>query len=105
VRLALDRLTLRPFLVRCILLPGGFPIAKTKVAVTLDSQTLRRVDRLVRDARYPNRSQAIEAAVAAQLERLEQRRLADECAKLDPAAERAMAEEGLGLDIAGWPEY
>jgi Arc/MetJ-type ribon-helix-helix transcriptional regulator len=75
------------------------------VAVTLDSQTLRRVDRLVRDARYPNRSQAIEAAVAAQLERLEHRRLADECAKLDPAAERAMAEEGLGLDAAGWPEY
>ncbi len=37
-------------------------MAKTKVAVTLDSQTLRRVDRLVRDARYPNRSQAIEAA-------------------------------------------
>ena len=88
-----------------ILIPGGFAMAKTKVAVTLDSQTLRRVDRLVRDARYPNRSQAIEAAVAAQLERLEHRRLADECAKLDPAAERAMAEEGLGLDAAGWPEY
>ena len=80
-------------------------MAKTKVAVTLDSQTLRRVDRLVRDARYPNRSQAIEAAIAAQLERLERRRLADECAKLDPAAERAMAEEGLGVDTAGWPEY
>ena len=40
-------------------------MAKTKVAGTLDSQTLRRVDRLVRDARYPNRSQAIEGAVAA----------------------------------------
>jgi hypothetical protein len=24
---------------------------------------------------------------------------------LDPAAERAMAEEGLGADAAGWPEY
>ena len=70
-------------------------MAKTKVAVTLDTQTLRRVDRLVRDARYPNRSQAIEAAVAEQLERLEGRRLAEECAKLDPAAERA---------LAGWQE-
>ena len=80
-------------------------MAKTKVAITLGSQTLRRVDRLVRDARYPNRSQAIEAAVAAQLERLEHRRLADECAKLDPAVERAMADAGLGLDAAGWPEY
>ena len=80
-------------------------MAKTKVAVTLDSQTVGRVDQLVRAARYPSRSQAIEAAVRAQLDRLEHRRLADECAKLDPAAERAMAEEGLGVDAAGWPEY
>jgi Arc/MetJ-type ribon-helix-helix transcriptional regulator len=78
---------------------------KAKVAVTLDAQTLRRVDRLVRDARYPNRSQAIEAAVSEQLDRLERRRLAEECAKLDPAAERALAEEGLDPDLAQWPEY
>ena len=80
-------------------------MAKTKVVVTLDSQTLRRMDRLVWPGRYPNRSQVIEAAVAAQLERLEPRRLSDKCAKLDPAAERAMAEEGLGLDAAAWPAY
>ena len=80
-------------------------MAKTKVAVTLDAQLLRRVDRLVRDSRYPNRSQAIEAAVAAHLERLEGRRLADECARLDPAAERAIGEEGLGEDASVWPEY
>ncbi len=78
---------------------------KAKVAVTLDSSTLKRVDRLVREARYPNRSQAIEAAIAAQLDRLERRRLAEECAKLDPAAERALAEEGLGVEAAEWPEY
>ncbi len=78
---------------------------KAKVAVSLDSQTLRRVDRLVRDARYPNRSQAIEAAIAAQLDRLECRRLIEECAKLDPAEERALAEEGLEADVAGWPEH
>ncbi len=80
-------------------------MAKTKVAITLDTKTLRRVDRLVRDAHYPNRSQAIEAAVAAQLARLEGSRLANECAKLDPAGERALAEDGLGLDMAAWPEY
>ena len=78
---------------------------KAKVAVTLDTRTLRRVDRLVRDARFPNRSQAIESAIAEQLDRLDRRRLAEECAKLDPAAERAMAEEGLGADSALWPEY
>ena len=80
-------------------------MAKTKVAVTLDSRTLARVDRLVRDERYPNRSQAIEAAVNLQLDRLEHRRLAEECAKLDPAAEQAIADEGLGADEGTWPEY
>jgi metal-responsive CopG/Arc/MetJ family transcriptional regulator len=80
-------------------------MAKTKIAITLDSRILHRVDRLVRKARYPNRSQAIEAAVTEQLARLERRRLAEECAKLDPAAERAMAEEGLSTDVGEWPEY
>ncbi len=80
-------------------------MAKTKVAVTLDSQLLQRVDRMVRDTKYPNRSQAIEAAVAEQLARLDRRRLADECAKLDPAAERDLAEEGLGEEAARWPAY
>ena len=78
---------------------------KTKVAVTLDTHMLQRVDRLVRAARYPNRSQAIEVAVAAQLDRLARRRLAEECAKLDPTAERAMAEEGMGADAEPWPEH
>ncbi len=41
---------------------------KTKGAVTLDPLTLRGVDRLVRNARYPNRSQPIEAAIDAQLD-------------------------------------
>ena len=80
-------------------------MAKAKVAVTLDTETLRRVDRLVRDTRYPNRSQAIEAAVAAQLERLEGRRLADECAKLDPNSERVIAEDGMATELQTWPAY
>ncbi len=74
-----------------------------KVAVSLDTLTL--VDRLVRDAPYPNRSQAIEAALAAQLDRLEHRRLIEERAKLDPNEERAVAEEGLAADQAEWPAY
>jgi hypothetical protein len=31
--------------------------------------------------------------------------LAAECAKLDPAFEKALAEEGLSADLAAWPEY
>jgi len=80
-------------------------LPKAKLAITLATLTLRRVDRLVRDARYPNRSQAIEAAIDAQLDRLEHRRLIEEYAKLDPAEERAMAEESLAADLAERLEY
>lgn len=80
-------------------------MAKTKVAVTLESDLLAQVDALVRQNRFVNRSQAIEAAVAEQLLRFRRTRLADACAQLDPAEEVALAEEGLGRDLADWPEY
>jgi metal-responsive CopG/Arc/MetJ family transcriptional regulator len=78
---------------------------KSKIEVTLARKTLQRLDRLVREARYPNRAQAIEAVVREQLARLGRRRLAEESAKLNPAAERAWAEKGLSPDPAAWPEY
>jgi hypothetical protein len=55
--------------------------------------------------RYGNRSQAIELAVSAQLDRLKRRRLAEECAKADSALEQRMADEGLTADAAAWPDY
>jgi len=77
---------------------------KTKVALTLESALLDRVDDLVARARFRNRSQAIETALAEKLARLARTRLAEECAKLDPTEERRLADEGLGADTA-WPEY
>jgi len=78
---------------------------KSKVAVSLDQRTVQRLDRLVRSAMFPNRSQAIQEAVDEKLERLERRRLARECAKLDPRFERALAEEGLSEELLAWPQY
>jgi Arc/MetJ-type ribon-helix-helix transcriptional regulator len=80
-------------------------MAKAKVAVTLESGTLKRLDMLVSTARFANRSQAIEAAVEEKLQRIERRRLAEECAKLDPDSEQALAEVGLDEDAAAWPRY
>ncbi|HEY4320745.1 MAG TPA: ribbon-helix-helix domain-containing protein [Gemmatimonadales bacterium] len=77
-------------------------MAKAKIAVTLDDRVLDRLDRFVRGGLYPNRSQAIEAAVVEKLARLEHRRLAAECAKLDPHAERTLAEEGCGGEVLAW---
>ena len=78
---------------------------KSKVAVTLEAVLLRRVDRLVREGRFASRSQAIEAAIAGQLDRLSRRRLAEECARLDPAVERKLADEGLAAEANQWPPY
>ena len=78
---------------------------KTKVAVTLDSALVSELDQLVSRRRFANRSQAVEVAVAEKLERLAKARLARECAKLDPAEERALAEEGLAGSRETWPEY
>lgn len=80
-------------------------MARSKVAISLDESTLDRLDLLVKKHVFPNRSQAIEEAVAEKLARLEKRRLAQECAKLDPVFEKALAEEGLSEDLAEWPEY
>jgi len=80
-------------------------VRKTKVAVTLDAGLVKELDHLVATRQFPNRSQAIEVAVAEKIERLAKTRLARECAKLDPRAEEALAEEGLAGSRDTWPEY
>ncbi len=80
-------------------------MAKSKVAISLEKSILNRLDKLVQKQVFPSRSRAIEEAVAEKLARLERSRLAQECAKLDPAFEKALAEEGLSEDRAEWPEY
>ncbi len=80
-------------------------MSRAKVAITLDETTLERVDRLIGQHLFPNRSRAIQEAVEEKLERLERIRLAVECAKMDPTFEKALAEEGLSEDLATWPEY
>ena len=80
-------------------------MSKLKVAVTLDAGLLDQIDTLVRERRYPNRSRAIESALAEKLARLSRARLARECAKLDPTEERRFADEGLSEDVKSWPAY
>jgi len=80
-------------------------MSTAKVAITLERETLAKLDRLIRKRAFKNRSRAIQAAVQEKLERMEQSRLARECAKLDPKFEQAMAEEGFGVELDQWPEY
>ena len=80
-------------------------MARAKVAISLDENTLDRLDRLVKNQVFPNRSRAIQEAVEEKLSRLDRSRLARECAKLDPAFEKSLAEEGISEELAEWPEY
>ncbi len=77
----------------------------SKVAITLDKKLLDRIDRLVAERKFPSRSRTIQLAVQAQIDRLDQRRLARECAKLDPEYEQQLAERGASYDLESWPEY
>ncbi len=78
---------------------------RSKIAITIDESTLESLDELVGQAVFRSRSQAIQEAVDEKLSRLKRSRLARECAKLDPAFEKSLAEEGLSEDLSKWPAY
>lgn len=81
-------------------------MSTTKIAITLEQKTLKRLDKLVRSKNiFPNRSRAIQEAVQEKLERLEHSRLAKECAKLNPTFEKKIAEEGISGELSEWPKY
>jgi metal-responsive CopG/Arc/MetJ family transcriptional regulator len=80
-------------------------MAVSKIAITIDDRMLKQLDILVKSKYFPNRSKAIQEAVAEKLMRLEKSRLAQECAKLDPVFEQSIAEEGFSAEMEEWPEY
>jgi metal-responsive CopG/Arc/MetJ family transcriptional regulator len=80
-------------------------MAASKIAITIEDNLLKQLDLMVKSKLFPNRSKAIQEAVADKLKRLERNRLAEECAKLDPEYEQNMAEEGFSMEIDEWPAY
>lgn len=83
----------------------GRSVPRSKIAVTIERGLLAEVDALVEAGEFPNRSRAVEVAVRDALARRARNRLAVECAKLNPADERVLADEGIGLEDETWPEY
>jgi Arc/MetJ-type ribon-helix-helix transcriptional regulator len=79
-------------------------MSTTKVAVSLETRTLREIDRLVREGRFPSRSRAIQTALAEMTSRHKHRRLIQELAKLNPKEEQEVAEEFFAGE-SPWPEY
>ena len=77
----------------------------TKIAISIDSRVLKKIDRLVKKNLFTNRSKAIQTAVEEKIAKLEKSRLSIESAKLKVSEEQSLAEEGLIGDSAEWPEY
>ena len=77
----------------------------TKIAISIDKQLVRKLDRMVRNRIFPNRSRAIQEAVEEKIIRIDKSRLARECAKLDQTFEKKLADEGISQDLEKWPEY
>jgi Arc/MetJ-type ribon-helix-helix transcriptional regulator len=75
-------------------------MSSMKIFITLEPETVRRVDALIAQRSFLNRSHVVETAVREKLDRLAEGRLARECAKLDPVEEKALAEEGFFSDMA-----
>lgn len=80
-------------------------MAASKIAITIEKKTLTRLDRLVRERVFPNRSKAIQQALEEKINNLEKDKLTLECEKLDPQEEIKLAEEGFALEKDQWPEY
>jgi metal-responsive CopG/Arc/MetJ family transcriptional regulator len=80
-------------------------MSTAKIAISIEQGLLERIDHLVKEKLFPNRSKAIQEAVKEKIDKLDKSRLAVECARLDPVFEQSMADEGLGKDFESWPEY
>jgi len=80
-------------------------MAASKIAITIEKKVLTRLDRLVRERVFPNRSKAIQQAIEETINNLEKDKLSLECEKLDPQEEMKLAEEGFASEKDQWPEY
>ena len=80
-------------------------MSSAKITISIDEKLLKRVDRLVKSRRFPSRSDAIQEAIHEKVSRVDKTRLGQECAKLDRAAEQALADNGLSFEVSEWPEY
>ena len=80
-------------------------MAASKIAITLESDIVKKLDMLVKSNLFPNRSKAIQEAVVEKLTRMVKSLLAQECTKLDPDFEQSFAEEGFTSELEEWPKY
>jgi len=79
------------------------PVAK--LAISLDFNVLKKLNRLVDSHYFPSRSRAIQEALEEKLMKIDKSRLTIECSKLNPVEEKELAEEGIGSEAKEWEKY
>lgn len=67
-------------------------MSAARFTVSVEDRLMQKLDRLLEAKVFNSRSHAVQVAVGKKISRMERSRLAEECAKLDPAEEVAMAE-------------
>jgi metal-responsive CopG/Arc/MetJ family transcriptional regulator len=80
-------------------------MSTAKIAISIEQSLLEKIDHLVKQRIFLNRSKAIQEALKEKVDKLDKSRLARECAKLDPLFEQSMADEWVEGDGESWPEY
>ena len=70
-------------------------MATVKIAVTLDQDVVARLDQLVEERKFPNRSRAVQEAVREKLARHEQSPRAN-AQNFNPAFEEGPGQKGVG---------
>ncbi|UCD84591.1 MAG: CopG family transcriptional regulator [Deltaproteobacteria bacterium] len=75
-----------------------------KIAITLEEDFLKEIDRWVSEGRYPNRSKAIQETLKGKITDWRRKRLVEEVSKLNPKEEQALAEEALFSGNEIWDE-
>lgn len=79
-------------------------MATVKIAITLEEDSLRELDFLVQHGAFPNRSRAIQEAVAEKLAKVSRSRLTEQCSLLERDEERELAEEFSPDEMERWLE-
>jgi len=70
-------------------------MAKAKIAITLEEDLVKEIDRWVSEGQYPSRSKAVQETLKEKITNWRRKRLIEEVSKLNSKEEQAMAEEGI----------
>lgn len=92
-------------LTSCVTESITLTVGVANVSISIESNLLKRVHRLVKERVFSNRSQAVQSAVEEKVSRLDRNRLARECAKLNKTEEQCLADPGLASKAEELPEY